>query len=221
MIFQEPMTAFNPVYKIGFQIVEALRTHFVMSPAEAKVRALELLSLVEMPDPEKAFNSYPHQLSGGQRQRAMIAMSISCDPDLLIADEPTTALDVTIQAEILDLLRELHHRLDSAIIIITHDLGVVADIADDIIVMREGVVVERGTVDQVFNHAQHAYTKELLDAVPHLGVTLAADRAVVTEILSSCSTTPRSTTRRWAGCRRSAPSMTRRSRSTPVRSSVS
>ena len=181
VIFQEPMTAFNPVYKIGFQMIESLRTHFIMSPAEAKVRALELLGLVEMPDPEKAFNSYPHQLSGGQRQRAMIAMAISCDPDLLIADEPTTALDVTIQAEILDLLRELHHRLDSAIIIITHDLGVVADIADNIIVMREGVVVERGTVDEVFNHAQHAYTKQLLAAVPHLGVTEAADRAVVTE----------------------------------------
>jgi peptide/nickel transport system ATP-binding protein len=178
VIFQEPMTAFNPVYKVGYQIVESLRTHFVMSPAEARARAIELLGLVEMPDPAKAFDSYPHQLSGGQRQRAMIAMAISCDPDLLIADEPTTALDVTIQAEILDLLRNLHDRLDSAVIIITHDLGVVADIADNIIVMREGQVVERGTVDEVFNHAQHDYTKQLLDAVPHLGVTEAADRAV-------------------------------------------
>jgi len=177
VIFQEPMTAFNPVYKIGYQIVEALRTHFVMSPAEAKVRAIELLTLVEMPDPEKAFDSYPHQLSGGQRQRAMIAMAISCDPDLLIADEPTTALDVTIQAEILDLLRNLHQRLDSAVIIITHDLGVVADIADNIIVMREGEIVERGTVDKVFNHPEHAYTQQLLDSVPHLGVTEPEDRA--------------------------------------------
>ncbi len=180
VIFQEPMTAFNPVYKIGFQIVEALRTHFVMSPSDAKVRAIELLGLVEMPDPEKAFDSYPHQLSGGQRQRAMIAMSISCDPDLLIADEPTTALDVTIQAEILDLLRSLHDRLDSAIIIITHDLGVVADIADKIIVMRQGEIVERGDVDQVFYRPQADYTKRLLAAVPHLGATDAGGRAVPT-----------------------------------------
>ncbi len=169
VIFQEPMTAFNPVYKIGFQIVEALRTHFVMSPTEAKARAIELLGLVEMPDPEKAFDSYPHQLSGGQRQRAMIAQAISCDPDLLIADEPTTALDVTIQAEILDLLRNLHHRLDSAVIIITHDLGVVADVADNVIVMRQGAVVERGTVEKVFTAPEAAYTKQLLEAVPHLG----------------------------------------------------
>jgi len=180
VIFQEPMTAFNPVYKVGFQIVEALRTHFVMSPSDAKVRAIELLGLVEMPDPAKAFDSYPHQLSGGQRQRAMIAMSISCDPDLLIADEPTTALDVTIQAEILDLLRSLHDRLDSAIIIITHDLGVVADIADKIIVMRQGEIVERGDIDQVFYRPEADYTKRLLAAVPHLGATDAGGRAVPT-----------------------------------------
>ncbi len=169
VIFQEPMTALNPVYRIGFQIMEALRIHFAMTPAEARVRALELLDLVEMPDPQKAFDSYPHQLSGGQRQRAMIAQSISCDPDMLIADEPTTALDVTIQAEILDLLRHLHTRLNSAIVIITHDMGVVADLADNVIVMRYGEIVERGTVDAIFNHAQHPYTKELLAAVPHLG----------------------------------------------------
>jgi peptide/nickel transport system ATP-binding protein len=129
VIFQEPMTALNPVYTIGFQIVEALQVHNpVMTKAQAKKRSLELLAMVELPDPEKAFNSYPHQLSGGQRQRAMIAQSISCDPLLLIADEPTTALDVTVQAEILDLLRNLNKRLDSGIILITHDMGVVADL---------------------------------------------------------------------------------------------
>jgi len=143
VIFQEPMTALNPVFTVGFQIIETLRVHRGMTPSAARTRALELLDMVELPDPLKAFNSYPHQLSGGQRQRAMIAQSISCDPQLLIADEPTTALDVTVQAEILDLMRDLRHRLDSAILIITHDMGVVADIADDIVVMRKGEIVER------------------------------------------------------------------------------
>jgi peptide/nickel transport system ATP-binding protein len=170
VIFQEPMTALNPVYTIGSQIVETLRVHFGMPPHDAKERALELLEMVELPDPLKAYNSYPHQLSGGQRQRAMIAQSISCDPKLLIADEPTTALDVTVQAEILDLLRSLRDRLDSAILLITHDMGVVADLADNIAVMREGVIVERGTVEQVFTAPEHPYTIALLDAVPHLGV---------------------------------------------------
>ncbi|HEY9477948.1 MAG TPA: ABC transporter ATP-binding protein [Microbacteriaceae bacterium] len=169
VIFQEPMTALNPVYTIGFQIIETLRQHYGMSPASAKERAIELLGMVEMPDPVKAFNSYPHQLSGGQRQRAMIAQSISCDPDLLIADEPTTALDVTVQAEILDLLRDLHNRLDSAIILITHDMGVVADLADHIVVMRRGEIVEAGTAAQIFGSPQHPYTQQLLAAVPHLG----------------------------------------------------
>jgi peptide/nickel transport system ATP-binding protein len=171
VIFQEPMTALNPVYRIGFQIVEAIRVHSNMPPHQAKERALELLKLVEMPDPQKAFDSFPHQLSGGQRQRAMIAQAISCDPDLLIADEPTTALDVTIQAEILDLLRSLHKRLNSAIIIITHDLGVVADLADNVIVMKTGEVVERGTVREIFTAPRDEYTKELLAAVPKLGYT--------------------------------------------------
>ncbi len=169
VIFQEPMTALNPVYTIGFQIVETLRVHFGMSPHEAKERALELLEMVELPDPVKAYNSYPHQLSGGQRQRAMIAQSISCDPKLLIADEPTTALDVTVQAEILELLRSLRDRLDSAILLITHDMGVVADLADNIVVMRKGDIVESGTVKEVFDHPRHPYTIALLDAVPHLG----------------------------------------------------
>ncbi|TFB71222.1 ABC transporter ATP-binding protein [Cryobacterium glaciale] len=189
MIFQEPMTALNPVYTIGFQIIETLRAHFGMSPSQAKARALELLDMVELPDPLKAFNSYPHQLSGGQRQRAMIAQSISCDPQLLIADEPTTALDVTVQAEILDLLRSLRDRLDSAVLLITHDMGVVADLADDIAVMRRGVIVERGTVDQIFNAPTHPYTIALLQAVPHLGqrgdeaIDMTAALAIGTDIV--------------------------------------
>jgi peptide/nickel transport system ATP-binding protein len=151
MIFQEPMTALNPVYTIGAQIIEALRLHNMMSPAQAKDRALELLSMVELPDPVKAFNSYPHQLSGGQRQRAMIAQSLSNDPVLLIADEPTTALDVTVQAEILDLMRNLRDHLHSAVILITHDMGVVADLSDRIAVMRRGLIVETGTAREIFS----------------------------------------------------------------------
>ncbi|HEV7951175.1 MAG TPA: ABC transporter ATP-binding protein [Glaciihabitans sp.] len=175
VIFQEPMTALNPVYTIGFQIVEALRVHFPLTPSEAKERALELLTLVEMPDPARAFNSYPHQLSGGQRQRAMIAQSLSCDPDMLIADEPTTALDVTIQAEILDLLRSLHQRLNSAIVLITHDMGVVADLASNVIVMKNGKVVERGSVHDIFNAPKEPYTQQLLASVPHLGTGAAKE----------------------------------------------
>ncbi len=169
VIFQEPMTALNPVYTVGTQIVETIRLHNSISPDEAKQRALRMLELVELPDPEKAFKSYPHQLSGGQRQRAMIAQSLSCDPKLLIADEPTTALDVTVQAEILDLMRNLRNKLDSAIVLITHDMGVVADLADRIAVMRQGVIVESGTAQQIFSNPQHEYTQALLAAVPHLG----------------------------------------------------
>jgi peptide/nickel transport system ATP-binding protein len=168
-IFQEPMTALNPVYTIGFQIVETLRTHFDMGPQEAKTRAIELITMVEIPNPEASFDKYPHQLSGGQRQRAMIAQSLACDPGLLVADEPTTALDVTVQAEILDLIRNLRDRLNSAILLITHDMGVVADLADDILVMKDGNTVEYGTADQIFNRPQHPYTQELLAAVPKLG----------------------------------------------------
>ncbi|GAA3339835.1 ABC transporter ATP-binding protein [Curtobacterium pusillum] len=169
VIFQEPMTALNPVFTVGSQIVETIRIHYGISPSEAKVRAIELLTMVEMPDPQKAFDSYPHQLSGGQRQRAMIAQSISCDPKLLIADEPTTALDVTVQAEILDLLRDLAGKLGSAVLLITHDMGVVADLADRIVVMKQGVAVETGTVREVFADPRHEYTRTLLDAVPRLG----------------------------------------------------
>ena len=168
-IFQEPMTALNPLYTIGFQIVETLRTHFDMGPQEAKVRAIELITMVEIPTPEASFNKYPHQLSGGQRQRAMIAQSLACDPGLLVADEPTTALDVTVQAEILDLIRNLRDKLNSAILLITHDMGVVADLADHILVMKDGLTVEYGTSDQIFNRPERPYTKELLAAVPKLG----------------------------------------------------
>ena len=195
VIFQEPMTALNPVYTVGSQIVETVRLHNEVSPEEARLRALRMLELVELPDPEKAFRSYPHQLSGGQRQRAMIAQSLSCDPKLLIADEPTTALDVTVQAEILDLMRSLRNKLDSAIVLITHDMGVVADLADRIAVMRKGLIVETGTAAQIFHNPQHEYTQALLAAVPHLGqggadsaadvdVTAALAAATHAEILS-------------------------------------
>ena len=179
VIFQEPMTALNPVYTVGSQIVETVRLHNEVSPEEARLRALHMLELVELPDPEKAFRSYPHQLSGGQRQRAMIAQSLSCDPKLLIADEPTTALDVTVQAEILDLMRNLRNKLDSAIVLITHDMGVVADLADRIAVMRRGLIVETGTAAQIFHNPQHEYTQALLAAVPHLGQGSAASAADV------------------------------------------
>jgi peptide/nickel transport system ATP-binding protein len=145
-----------------------------MTNEKAKQRAIELLTMVDLPDPEKAFNSYPHQLSGGQRQRAMIAQAISCDPKLLIADEPTTALDVTIQAEILDLLRDLHKRLNSAILLITHDMGVVADLADRVLVMKDGVMVEQGSSRQIYKSPQQVYTQQLLAAVPNLGRGAAA-----------------------------------------------
>lgn len=168
-IFQEPMTALNPVYTIGFQIMETLRNHFDMGPHQAHVRALELITMVDIPEPEKSINKYPHQLSGGQRQRAMIAQALACDPGLLVADEPTTALDVTVQAEILDLMRGLKDKLNSAILLITHDMGVVADMADEILVMKDGVTVEHGSADQIFNRPQHPYTQQLLAAVPKLG----------------------------------------------------
>jgi peptide/nickel transport system ATP-binding protein len=170
-IFQEPMTALNPLYTIGFQIVETLRSHFDMGPKEAHTRALELIAMVDIPNPEQSILKYPHQLSGGQRQRAMIAQALACDPALLVADEPTTALDVTVQAEILDLMRGLKDKLNSAILLITHDMGVVADMADDILVMKDGITVEHGTADQIFNNPKHPYTQQLLGAVPKLGST--------------------------------------------------
>jgi peptide/nickel transport system ATP-binding protein len=177
VIFQEPMTALNPVYTVGFQIVEVLRAHLDLTPNEAKARAIDLLAKVEMPNPAASFRKFPHQLSGGQRQRAMIAMAIACDPVLLIADEPTTALDVTVQAEILELLRSLRDRIDSGIILITHDMGVVADMADRVVVMKDGATVEVGDTLDIFRSPKHPYTKSLLAAVPKL--LTAGDRPVV------------------------------------------
>jgi peptide/nickel transport system ATP-binding protein len=168
-IFQEPMTALNPLYTIGFQISETLRTHFDLTPKAARERAIELLGMVEIPKPSESVDKYPHQLSGGQRQRAMIAQSLACEPAILVADEPTTALDVTVQAEILDLMRNLKDKLSSAVLLITHDMGVVADLADRILVMKDGYTVEQGTADQIFNRPQHPYTQSLLAAVPKLG----------------------------------------------------
>jgi peptide/nickel transport system ATP-binding protein len=175
MIFQEPMTALNPVYTIGFQIAEMLRSHQALSPKLARKRVIELLDLVEIPNPERRVDSYPHELSGGQRQRAMIAQALAMDPSVLVADEPTTALDVTVQAEILKLVRDLRDRIDASILLITHDMGVVADLADRVVVMQRGEIVEAGTASQVFKAPRDTYTRELLHAVPHLGALVSAD----------------------------------------------
>ncbi|WP_345473392.1 ABC transporter ATP-binding protein [Glutamicibacter ectropisis] len=168
MVFQEPMTALNPVLTIERQLTEALELHGIAYGKAATDRAIELLTMVGIPEPDKRIKQYPHQFSGGQRQRIVIAMAISCDPKVIIADEPTTALDVTVQAEILDLLRELKDRLNTGILLITHNMGVVADMADQVAVMFQGNLVETGSVDQVLLHPQHAYTQRLLAAVPRL-----------------------------------------------------
>ncbi len=168
MIFQEPMTSLNPAYTIGDQIVEAIQRHQGLGAAEARARAVEMLKVVHIPSPEKRVDDYPHKLSGGQRQRAMIAMALACGPQLLIADEPTTALDVTIQAQILDLMRNLRHDTGTAIILITHDLGVVAEMADDVAVMYAGQIVERAPVRDLFARPEHPYTVGLLGSIPRL-----------------------------------------------------
>jgi peptide/nickel transport system ATP-binding protein len=169
MIFQEPMSSLNPAFSIGDQIVECLVTHERLSAAAATARALELLRLVRIPAPEARMRDYPHRLSGGMRQRVMIAMAIACKPRLLIADEPTTALDVTIQAQIIDLLRMLKEEIGTAIILISHDLGVIAELADEVAVMYAGRIVERAAVERVFDHPEHPYTIGLLGAMPSLG----------------------------------------------------
>ena len=170
MIFQDPMTSLNPVYKIGRQVGEGLRLHRGYSKQEAQERAIELLRLVGIPNPEKRVNEYPHQFSGGMRQRVMIAMALACDPDILIADEPTTALDVTIQAQIIELMQEMQEKNGNAIIMITHDLGVVADMADKIMVMYAGRPVEFGSADEIFYESRHPYTWGLIRSIPEQAV---------------------------------------------------
>jgi oligopeptide/dipeptide ABC transporter ATP-binding protein len=168
MIFQEPMTSLNPVFTIGNQICEAIALHQKLPKNEVRAKAIEMLKLVGIPSPETRIDEYPHQLSGGMRQRVMIAMALSCNPHVLIADEPTTALDVTIQAQILDLLRDLQQKVGMGMILITHDLGVVAEVADEVVVMYAGKVVERGTVQEIFANPKHPYTIGLLNSIPTL-----------------------------------------------------
>jgi oligopeptide transport system ATP-binding protein len=168
MIFQDPMTSLNPTMKIGKQIIEPIVKHQNLSKSAAKERAIDLLRLVGIPQPEARFNQYPHQFSGGMRQRVVIAIALACNPKILIADEPTTALDVTIQAQILELMKELQKKIDTSIVFITHDLGVVANVADRVAVMYGGKIVEIGTVDEVFYNPQHPYTWGLISSMPSL-----------------------------------------------------
>lgn len=182
MIFQEPMTSLNPVYTIGEQIAEVLRRHRNMDRTDASARAVELLDAVHIPSPASRVDDYPHQLSGGQRQRVMIAMALACEPKLLIADEPTTALDVTVQAQIFDLLTELQEKTGTAILLITHDMGAVAKMSEDIIVMYAGRKVEQGKVAQVIPQPAHPYTRGLIAAVPHLLPHITEDRPELLEI---------------------------------------
>jgi oligopeptide/dipeptide ABC transporter ATP-binding protein len=179
MIFQEPMTSLNPVFTIGDQIAETVEAHKKVPRKEAWERAVEMLKLVGIPSPERRVHDYPHHMSGGMRQRAMIAMALSCDPELLIADEPTTALDVTIQAQILDLMRSLQERLKMSILLITHDLGVVAETCEEVAVMYAGQVVERAKVRDLFRSPQMPYTEGLLNSIPRLGMTQDERLAVI------------------------------------------
>ena len=182
MIFQEPMTSLNPVFTIGEQIAEVLRRHQQLSKSAAWSKAIELLDAVRIPNPKSRVKDYPHQMSGGQRQRVMIAIALACEPKILIADEPTTALDVTVQAQIFDLLRELGRETGTAIILITHDMGAVAEMAERMIVMYAGRKAEEGPVEQVIDHPRHPYTKGLISCVPHLMATLTDERPELTEI---------------------------------------
>jgi oligopeptide/dipeptide ABC transporter ATP-binding protein len=182
MIFQEPMTSLNPVFTIGNQIAEAVRLHQGLNKKQATDKAIEMLTLVGIPVPERRVHEYPHQLSGGMRQRAMIAMALSCNPKVLIADEPTTALDVTIQAQILDLMRNLQHELGTAILMITHDLGVVAEMARKVVVMYAGKVVEQAPVEQIFAEPNHPYTQGLLQSLPRVDKDATGDKHRLQEI---------------------------------------
>ena len=166
IIFQDPMTSLNPTYTVGHQLEEAILLHTNRNKKQAKARALEMLKLVNVNEPEKRLKQYPHELSGGMRQRVMIAMALACEPDILIADEPTTALDVTIQAQILELMKSLQKEFNMAIIMITHDLGVVAQMCDEVIVMYAGSICEQGTADEIFYNPQHEYTKGLMNSIP-------------------------------------------------------
>jgi len=167
MIFQDPMSSLNPVFTIGEQITRVIRTHTSMKKKEAKKKAVQMLKLVELPDPENMLKKYPHELSGGQRQRVMIVMALSCNPSLLIADEPTTALDVTIQAQILKLLNNLKNKIDASILLITHDIGVIAQICDRVAVMYAGNIVEYGSIKEIFKNPKHPYTVGLLETIPN------------------------------------------------------
>jgi len=193
MIFQDPMTSLNPTMKIGKQIIEGILKHQKLSRHEAKKKAIEMLELVSVPQPEKRINQYPHEFSGGMRQRVMIALAMVSNPELLIADEPTTALDVTVQAQILDLMKQIQDKLGTAIILITHDLGVVADISDRVIVMYAGKIMEEGTTDEIFKNPKHPYTRKLLGSVPRLDM----DR---NESLHSIEGTPPDLYRPPKGC---------------------
>lgn len=182
MIFQEPMTSLNPVYSVGEQIAEVIRAHQGLSRKAAWTVAIELLDAVRIPNPQSRVNDYPFQMSGGQRQRVMIAMALACKPKILIADEPTTALDVTVQAQIFDLLRDLRSQTGTAIIMITHDMGAVAEMAERMIVMYAGRKVEHGDVDGVIDHPRHPYTKGLISCVPHITADLSHERHSLTEV---------------------------------------
>ena len=197
MIFQEPMTSLNPVYRIGDQIVETLRQHRDMAKRQARNRAVELLDLVRIPDPARRVDSFPHQLSGGQRQRVMIAMALACDPKLLIADEPTTALDVTVQKEVLDLMADLQTRMGTAIVLISHDLGVIAETCEKVAVMYRGKIVEAAATGELFSNVRHPYTRGLLNSIPVVDHDVEWLEAIpgrvptIDEVLPGCAFHPR------------------------------